>query len=234
MQPGVHVRDVMLFQARRGDYGPVTSEADVERNVEAAFARLTTPGGTRYERQQDGRLHRVQLQADQRRRHPRSIPRYHRLRHREEALAAAKEDVERTRKVMQTAFDNMDDGVALIDKDMRQQFMSRQRIESRRLPPELVQPGVPCAGSCCSRRGAATTVRSPARRRRAQVKAALARMTTPGGTRYVRPENGRYIEFSFKPISDGGILAVFRDITELRQREEALAAAKEDVERTRS
>ena len=58
-------------------------------------------------------------------------------------------------------------------------------------------------------------------------------MPTPGGTRYVRRENDRNIEFNFKPISDGGILAVFRDITELREREEALAAAKEDVERTR-
>src|SRR6185295_18231560 len=67
-----------------------------------------------------------------------------------------------------------------------------------------------------------------------KIDAAFARMTTPGGTRYVRPENDRYIEFSFKPISDGGVLAVFRDITELRQREEALAAAKEDIERTRA
>ena len=55
----------------------------------------------------------------------------------------------------------------------------------------------------------------------------------PGGTRYERREGDRHIEFNFKPISDGGILAVFRDITELKEREEALAAAKEDVERTR-
>ena len=44
---------------------------------------------------------------------------------------------------MQTAFDNMDDGVALVDKDMRLQFMSRQQINARRLPPELVRPGTP-------------------------------------------------------------------------------------------
>ena len=52
-------------------------------------------------------------------------------------------ETERTRKVMQTAFDNMDDGVALLDKDMRLQFMSRERIKSRQIPAELVQPGVP-------------------------------------------------------------------------------------------
>jgi len=51
-------------------------------------------------------------------------------------------ETERTRQVMQTAFDNMTDGVALIDKDMRQQFMSRQQANSRRLPPELVPSGI--------------------------------------------------------------------------------------------
>ena len=144
-------------------------------------------------------------------------------------------ETERTRKVMQTAFDNMDDGVALIDKDMRLQFMSQERIKSRRVP----------AGDGASRRagarahavpGAARRLRAGRRARRtssARSRRRSARMTTPGGTRYVRPRGRPPIEFSFKPISDGGILAVFRDITELRQREEALAAAKEDVERTR-
>jgi signal transduction histidine kinase/CheY-like chemotaxis protein/HPt (histidine-containing phosphotransfer) domain-containing protein len=234
VQPGVPARDLMLFQARRGDYGPVTSEADIERKIKAAFARMTTPGGTRYVRRENGRYIEFNFK-------PigdggilavfRDITE---LRQREEALAAAKEDVERTRQVMQTAFDNMSDGVAVIDKDMRQQFMNRQRIDSRRLPRELVQPGVHVREVMLfqARRGDYGPVNSEADVER-YVEASLAPLTTPGGTSYVRHQDGREIEFSFKPISDGGILAVFRDITELRQREEALAAAKEDVERTR-
>ena len=141
-------------------------------------------------------------------------------------------ETERTRKVMQTAFDNMGDGVALLDKDLRLQFMSQERIKSRQFPPELVQPGVPARELMLfqARRGDYGPVASEADVER-KIKAAFARMTTPGGTRYVRPENGRYIEFNFKPISDGGILAVFRDITELQEREEARREA--DVERTR-
>ena len=51
-------------------------------------------------------------------------------------------ETERTRKVMQTAFDNMDDGVALLDKDLRLQFISRRAHRSpRKLPPKLVHPG---------------------------------------------------------------------------------------------
>jgi PAS domain-containing protein len=86
---------------------------------------------------------------------------------------------------------------------------------------------------CRSRPSAATSARREQRGDRAQSRGGLARMLMPGGTRYGGKRGDRYIEFSFKPISDGGILAVFRDITELRQREEALAAAKADVERTR-
>ena len=78
VQPGVPARDLMLFQARRGDYGPVTDDADVERKIDAALARMTTPGGTRYVRPENGRYHRVQLQADQRRRPTRGVPRHHR------------------------------------------------------------------------------------------------------------------------------------------------------------
>ena len=232
--PGAPARDLLRFQAQRGDFGPVANEQEVERKVDAAVARMRTPGGTRYVRREgdrhieynfkpisDGGILAVFRDITE-------------LRQREEALAAAKEDVERTRQVMQTAFDNMSDGVAVIDKDMRQQFMNRQRINSRQLPEELIQPGVHVREVMLfqARRGDYGPVHSEADVQR-YVDASYARLTTPGGTTYVRRQDDREIEFSFKPISDGGILAVFRDITELRQREEALATAKEDVERTR-
>ena len=62
------------------------------------------------------------------------------------------------------------------------------------------------------------------------------------GARYERrTASGKYIEFTFKPLEDGSLLALYRDITDLKQREEALATAKEaaetarrDVERTRA
>ena len=55
-------------------------------------------------------------------------------------------ETERTRKVMQTAFDNMDDGVALLDKDLRLQFISQERIKSRRAArPIWSTPGASAA-----------------------------------------------------------------------------------------
>ena len=59
-------------------------------------------------------------------------------------------------------------------------------------------------------------------------------MLKPGGSRYEqRTASGKYIEFNFRPLSDGGLLGVYRDITELKNREEALAAAKEAAESAR-
>ena len=72
------------------------------------------------------------------------------LKDREEALAAAKtaaeaarDDVERTRAIMQTVLDNMIGGVMLFDKDFRLQFVNRQLTEIQGYPPEIVKTGTP-------------------------------------------------------------------------------------------
>ena len=143
-------------------------------------------------------------------------------------------EIERTRQVMQTAFDNMDDGVALLDKELRLQFINRKLNSTRQLPVELVHPGASARDliRVQAERGDFGVVATEQELDR-KVETALERMLEPGGTRYERREGDRHIEYNFKPVSDGGLLLVFRDITELRQREEALAAAKEDIERTR-
>ena len=59
-------------------------------------------------------------------------------------------------------------------------------------------------------------------------------MLQPGGSRYERrTASGRLHRVHFKPLDDGGLLGVYRDITELKEREEALAAAKEAAEAAR-
>jgi signal transduction histidine kinase/ActR/RegA family two-component response regulator/HPt (histidine-containing phosphotransfer) domain-containing protein len=51
-------------------------------------------------------------------------------------------------------------------------------------------------------------------------------MRQAGGNRYERrTHNGRYIEYIYRALDDGGLLGVYHDITELREREVALAEA---------
>src|SRR6202022_593882 len=48
-----------------------------------------------------------------------------------------------------------------------------------------------------------------------------------------RTASGQFIEFVFKPLDDGGLLAIYRDITELKDREDTIAAAKDAAEAAR-
>ena len=68
----------------------------------------------------------------------------------------------------------------------------------------------------------------------AKVRERVALVRKPGGNRFLRRTlEGRYVEFNFLPLGDGGLLAFGRDVTSLKEREEALAAAKEAAERAR-
>ena len=75
----------------------------------------------------------------------------------------------------------------------------------------------------------------PTRRSRSDGADACGTRAAAGRYRYERwTPNGRYVEFNFLPLADGGLLSVQRDITELRQREEALATAGRSAERERA
>ncbi len=235
VRPGTPVRDIMLFQARRGDYGPVTSEADVRRYADAAFARMTTPGGTRYVREQGGRIIEFSFKPIAGGSILGGFRDITDLRHREEALAQAKADVERTRTLMQTILDNMDDGVSLFDKDFVWQFTNKNHIDRHEYPPELLKPGVTGTDRIRYqvRRGEFGPVAEEDVERRVAEICAILRDPRGGGYER-RTVKGRYVQFKYKPLADGSLLGVYRDITELKDREEALAQAKEDVERTRA
>src|SRR5262249_33501036 len=147
-------------------------------------------------------------------------------------IAAARADVERTREVLQTVLDNMNDGVMLFDKHFRWMFLNRQLMEFQRLPPEVAYPGA--SGYDIIRFQANRGDFGPVDDIEREVEKRAALLRNSAGLRYERrASSGRWIEFNFKPLDDGGTLGVYRDITELREREDALAAAKEAAETAR-
>src|SRR5262249_34137750 len=156
------------------------------------------------------------------------------LKDREDAIALGKEEIERTRAVMQTILDNMSDGVSLFDKDFVWQFTNRNHIQRHEYPPELLAPGVTGWDRIRYqvKRGEFGPIPDEDVERRVTEITTL--MRQPGGGAYERRTvNGRYVHFTYKTLADGSLLGLYRDITELRQREEALAAAKEAAEQAR-
>jgi signal transduction histidine kinase/CheY-like chemotaxis protein len=148
---------------------------------------------------------------------------------RELELASARAEIEATRENMRTVLENMNDGIVLIDKDFVWKFGNDRFNEFLQVPPEVTQPGTPCYEVIRYQalRGdfGATDDIDQVVRERADM------MRTPGGYRYERQTtSGRYIEFTYKPLADGNLLGVYRDITQLKERELAQADARDAAE----
>ena len=147
----------------------------------------------------------------------------------EQELAAARSEIETTREDMRTVLENMSDGIVLIDPDFNWKLGNDQFNEFLNVPPEVTQPGTPCYDVIRyqAARGDFGEIDDVEK----VVKERADMMRTPGGYRYERPtQSGRYIEFTYKPLADGSLLGVYRDITKLKERELAQAEARAAAE----
>jgi len=156
------------------------------------------------------------------------------LKDREAALAAARAEVERSGAVLQTVLDNMTDGVMLFGGQVRGtdrllRFINKRILEIHRYSAEEVHPGMMSSDIVrfLVKRGDFGAVDDVER----FVRQHNDRVLSPSGCHYERTTpNGRYIEFDFMPLSDGSILSVQRDITELKERADAAERARAEAE----
>jgi signal transduction histidine kinase/CheY-like chemotaxis protein/HPt (histidine-containing phosphotransfer) domain-containing protein len=147
----------------------------------------------------------------------------------EHELAAARAEIETTRENMQLILDNMHDGILLLDKDLRWRFANAQYSRFIALPPEIGKPGAD--GRDIIRYQVERGDFGPFDDVEQAVEERLRLLRTPGGVRYERKtRSGRFIEFTYNPLPDGSLLGVFRDITELKEREQAQADARDAAE----
>ena len=225
--------DIVHYRAMRGDYGPIEQllgglsgwiQSRVTRFLSAdqpPERRRTTTGRTvevTYRRLSDKRVLTIHRDLTE-------------IVEQEERLKAARTDSERTRETLQSVLDNMLDGVMLLDRDLRCRFVNRQVEEFLHLGPEA---GPGASGIDIMRlqaeRGDFGPLTTPA-----EVEAAIAErvelMHQPGGTRYERRTvSGKVVEFNFRPIPDGGMLAIYRDITQLKQQQAEAEQARSRAE----
>jgi PAS domain S-box-containing protein len=146
--------------------------------------------------------------------------------------AAAHRNVEHMHVEMHTVLNNMIDGVMLLDKDARIRFLNNRIMDFHQYTPDVAYPGASIYDvfGFMARRGDFGAVDDVER----MVRDHIARVMHPDGIHYERrTPNGRWVEFNFKALADGSVLSIQRDITELKNREEALAAAKEAAEAAR-
>jgi signal transduction histidine kinase/PAS domain-containing protein/DNA-binding NarL/FixJ family response regulator len=227
--------DIVHYRAQRGDYGPIEElpagglagwiQSRVTRFLSAdqpPERRRTTTGRTvevTYRRLADGRVLTIHRDLTD-------------IVEQEERLKAARADSEKTRETLQSVLDNMLDGVMLLDRDFRCRFVNRQVNEFLQLDPAVAGPGVSGVDilRLQARRGDLGPVNSEA-----EIDDKIAErvelMRQPGGVRYERRTiSGHVVEFNFRPIPDGGMLAIYRDITQLKQQQAEAEQARSRAE----
>ncbi len=221
-------KDIVRYRALRGDYGPIEAlPGGLEGWIENRMARFNLPGQPPERRRTiTGRIVEVTY---------RPLPggrvlTVHRdltdIVEQEQRLTAAQSEQERTRATMRSVLDNIGDGAALYDRDGTLLF---HNAAFRRLLDLFAAPLD--AGTNLSDIirfqvargdfGAAPDLEAEVTRRGAIV-------TEADGSPFVRTgRNGLTLEISSHRLADGRLLVTYRDITELKAREQ-------EIERSRS
>ena len=145
-------------------------------------------------------------------------------------LKEARDEVANARRLTSTILDTMIDGVALFDADRRLAYVNRALHDQMVLPgKDPVRLGMSMEEIARARIAAGEQVAEGGRTLSPEARVELA--LTPGGTRFVRElATGRHVEFIFRPVGDGRTLGIYRDITEMRQRQVALERSLGDLE----
>jgi PAS domain S-box-containing protein len=156
------------------------------------------------------------------------------IKERETTLAAARTEIERTGAVLQTVLDNMTDGVMLFGPqehgtERPLHFINKRALEIHRYGSADVHPGMLTSDIVrfLVERGDFGRVDDV----ETFVRHHHDRVFDPNGCHYERTTpSGRYVEFDFMPLTDGRVLSVQRDITELKERADAANRARAEAE----
>lgn len=139
-------------------------------------------------------------------------------------LDDASEALQQNRDLLQTALDQMEEGITVFDKDLRLICWNRKYRTLFGLPDQLGQVGVSMAEflSDLSGRGEISADEEAVM---------LDRLTTVGKPWQMTLEaSGRTVEVRSNPMPDGGIVATYSDITSRVEADLALKRANESLE----
>ncbi len=202
-------------------------------SAEEWVAHITRPEGVRYERRLlSGRDVEISyaLLADG------SLLGIHRditeLKRRQSELERARDDAAAAQRLMNTVLETMTDGVRLYDTDTRLVYQNS------------AIPAIFGSGAASSELG--LSIEEIFRQRIAeahqasvsgqpidQLEGRRAQFFNPDGGSYdVQLASGRKMEATIRPVGDGRRLGIFRDVTELKQRQEELERARDEIQDT--
>ncbi len=232
-QPGRAGRDIVRMMVLRGDFGPVpATEAAIAATVEGRVRAMTTPtpaGEPDLRRTRTGDLvevTRIAL-AD-----GGTLDTYRLV----TRLKARERELQDARSSQNMLLENMTDGVVLWDADFRVVFANSAAERLGEFPHHFTTPGTPVIDVMRFQdlRGDFGPPPQDTAELEARVQARAALLRRPEGVSYVRQSlGGTWVEVRTVGLPDGGAVLAYRDITELKQHEAELAAARDAAEAAR-
>lgn len=153
-----------------------------------------------------------------------------RVRERTAELAAARDESQQARVRLDDAIEAISEGFSLYDPQDKLVVSNSRYREILQVDDDgLMQPGQEFREilRAAIDRGFIADAKEDAER---WLQARLARHHDPGEPHVQRYANGRWVRVSEQRTRDGGTVAVYSDITELKQREEELAAKSSQLE----
>lgn len=221
-QPGDSFEKMIRFNAERGDYGPgdveeqVRSRVELARRFEAHCFERVRPDGTVIEVRgapvPGGGLLTTYTDITERKRSEKRAL--------QEALDAARAQLNAT-------LESVSAGIGLYDRDDRLVMVNSRYRELYPGLADVIRIGATFEQivQAAAERG---IVADAVGRREAWFEERLARHRNPGGPFQQQQVDGRWIQIDERRTADGGVVAVFTDVSELKRREEDLAAAIRD------
>ena len=231
-RPGASGRDIMGFLAQRGDFGLRFEPGhQLEVFVDRIQADIMSPNVRvpRYRPTPAGpwvEIVRVP-QAD-----GGMLVTYRDI----TRLKAREDEIERQRALQQMILDELTDGVALYDADMRLTVANRQLQRLTKSPKENMRRGVSLFDIVKSQalRGDFGAPAAGEAEAEAIARERIAAVHQPGGLHYTRRSPaGYWLEYGFRSLPDGGLFCHYRDITVLKDREDEITRARDEAEAAR-
>ncbi|MBM3598531.1 MAG: PAS domain S-box protein [Alphaproteobacteria bacterium] len=134
--------------------------------------------------------------------------------------------------ILEATFEAMSDAIGVIDPDLTYVVWNRNLLEYFDLPSHLVQSGTSVEPVL---RFQATRGDFGPGDPQAWVDRGMTQIRSPAQRIYERTlHTGRIVQFHHRPMSNGSILRIFRDVTEQRKAEASVRKAMEDAETSRA
>lgn len=144
-------------------------------------------------------------------------------------LDEASQAVQFNRELLQTTLDNIDQGVSVVDEDLRLIAWNARYIELFDLPAGFVHVGQPVAAVYRLNAERGEVVDADDMEVWVERRLEALRRRSPHDHERAQP-NGRILRSTGAPMSGGGYVTSYTDITELRRAAQALEEANEQLE----